>query len=363
MKDIIVYIVCCILTIAITPLISKISIKYGAVDKPNNRKMHDDVMPTLGGLSIFAAFFLGHLLFGYPHFQFKAILLGSIIIVITGVVDDIFDLNPKMKILAQLLAATIVIFYGQLYLKTVDLPIVGTIKLSYLGYFITYLWIIGITNAINLIDGLDGLASGVSTITFITMYILAIIKKDYFVMSYALILAGSSTGFLVYNFHPAKIFMGDTGALFLGYILSVLSLMGFKNATFISFVVPILLLGVPVFDTFFAIIRRKLRGQSFAQADKEHLHHLLMTTNASQTKTVLIIYGISIIFSVVSVVYSLVSEELGLMILIILFFLIEYIATRIGLLDRHFFPFSKIRTNLDEATIIQNQKTITKDKN
>jgi len=352
-KDILIYIVCCSIAIAITPLISKISIKIGAVDTPSKRKVHEKVMPTLGGLSIFISFILGHVFFGYPHFQFKAILIGSIIIIITGLVDDIYDLNPNVKLICQMLAASVIIFYGGLYLKTVHLPVVGVVELHYFGYFFTYLWIIGITNAINLIDGLDGLASGVATITFITMYVLAIIEGDYFVMAYALMLAGASTGFLVYNFHPAKIFMGDTGALFLGFIISVLAIMGFKNATFISFVVPILILGVPVFDTFFAIIRRKLRGQSFAQADKEHLHHLLMTTNASQTKTVLIIYGISIIFSIVSVIYTLVSKELGLGILIVLFFIIQFIATKIGLLDKYFLPFSKA-VNTEENTISEN---------
>lgn len=334
MEDIKVYLFCCAVSMAITPFIAKLALKIGAVDKPNKRKVHKQLMPTMGGLSIFIAFILGHALFGYPHFQFNAILIGAIIILISGIVDDKYEMSPKVKILFQLAAATVVIFYGGIYLKSITLPFIGRIQLTYLGYFATYLWIIGVTNAVNLIDGLDGLASGVSTITFMTMYILAIVEGDYFVMSYALILAGSCTGFLVYNFHPATIFMGDTGALFLGYIISVLSLMGFKNTTFISLIVPILILGVPVFDTFFAIIRRKLRGQSFAQADKEHLHHLLMTTNSSQTKTVLTIYGMSIIFSTVSVIYSQVSRELGLVILVILFILIQYIAGKIGLLGR-----------------------------
>ncbi|MPW27187.1 undecaprenyl/decaprenyl-phosphate alpha-N-acetylglucosaminyl 1-phosphate transferase [Alkalibaculum sp. M08DMB] len=364
MKDLLVYIVCCSIAIAVTPIIAKISIKIGAVDKPNNRKVHEKIMPTLGGLSIFIAFVLGHVFFGYPHFQFKAIMAGSIIIIITGIIDDIYDLDPKLKLIAQMVAASIIIFSGGLYLRSINLPIIGLVELNYFGYFLTYLWIIGVTNAINLIDGLDGLASGVATITFMTMYILAIIEGDYFVMAYTLILAGASTGFLAYNFHPAKIFMGDTGAMFLGYIISVLALMGFKNATFISFVVPILILGVPVFDTAFAIIRRKLRGQSFAQADKEHIHHLLMTSNASQTKTVLIIYAISILFSAVAIIYTLVSPNLGFGILVVLFIIIQYIATKIGLLDRFFFPYSKI-THTDENTISEDkilESTISEDK-
>lgn len=359
MKDIWIYIVSCGAALVFTPLVSKISVFIGAVDKPNNRKIHNSYMPSLGGLSIFAAFLIGHMFFYYPHKQFNAILMGSIVIIITGIIDDIFELTPKIKLLFQILAAGIVIFYGHLYLSSISIPFIDkNIELSYFGYAFTFLWIIGITNAINLIDGLDGLASGVSTITFITMYILAILKQDYFVMTYSLILAGASTGFLVHNFYPAKIFMGDTGALFLGYMLSVMSLMGFKNATFISFVVPILIMGVPVFDTVFAIIRRKLRGQSFAQADREHLHHLLMTTNSSQIKTVLIIYSISIIFSAVAIIYSVVSDEIGLIILVLLFFIMQHVAAKIGLLDKNIFVFSNV-FSLGKAN---NQKTITKNK-
>jgi UDP-GlcNAc:undecaprenyl-phosphate GlcNAc-1-phosphate transferase len=144
--------------------------------------------------------------------------------------------------------------------------------------------------------------------------------------------------------------MGDTGAMFLGYIISVLALMGFKNAMFISFVVPILILGVPVFDTAFAIIRRKLRGQSFAQADKEHLHHLLMSSNASQTKTVLIIYIISALFSAVAIIYSLVSPNIGLIILVLVYVFIEVVAGKMGLLDKYFFPFSKVVKKLNKTS-------------
>ncbi|NTW72974.1 MAG: undecaprenyl/decaprenyl-phosphate alpha-N-acetylglucosaminyl 1-phosphate transferase [Eubacteriaceae bacterium] len=343
-----IYLTCLGLSILMTPIIAKIAIKIGAVDKPNKRKVHTNLMPTLGGLAIYISFFIGHLLFKYPHFQFNAIFIGSLIIVVTGIFDDVYDLSPKGKLAAQFIAASIVIFYGQLHLETLELPIFGLIELGYFGYLFTYIWIIGITNAINLIDGLDGLASGVASITFLTMYVMAVSVGDNFVMTYTLILAGCTSGFLVYNFHPAKIFMGDTGALFLGYIISVMSLMGFENATFISFVVPILILGVPVFDTLFAIIRRKLKDQSVTQADKEHLHHLLMGTNRSQTKTVLIIYGISILFSLVAIIYSRVSPELGIVILIAVFIIIEVIAGKIGLLDKHFLPFSKIFRKLHQ---------------
>lgn len=348
-QPILIYLTCLGIAVALTPIVSKVALSLGAVDKPNTRKVHTKLMPTLGGLAIFGAFYIGHLIFEYPHFQFGGIFIGSLIIVATGIIDDIYELSPKAKVLAQIAAATVVIFYGQLYFRSIDLPIVGEIRPGYFGYVLTYIWIIGITNAINLIDGLDGLASGVAAITFLTMFVLATQMNDYFVMTYALILAGSSTGFLVYNFHPAKIFMGDTGAMFLGYIISVLALMGFKNATFISFVVPILILGVPVFDTAFAIIRRKLRGQSFAQADKEHLHHLLMSSNASQTKTVLIIYGISALFSAVAIIYSLVSPNLGLIILVLVYITIEIVAGKMGLLDKYFLPFSKVVKKINKS--------------
>ncbi|MBF7096139.1 glycosyltransferase family 4 protein [Alkalibacter mobilis] len=328
MNPLLIYITCLAIAIGLTPLVSKVAIAVGAVDKPNKRKVHKVLMPTLGGLAIFGAFYAGHLLFRYPHYQFNAIFIGSLIILVTGIIDDIFDLSPKIKLLAQFTAASVVIFYGQLYFRSFTFPFIGVVDPGYLGCVVAYLWIIGMTNAINLIDGLDGLASGVSSITFLTMYYLAAQMNDYFIMTYALILAGSTMGFLIYNFHPAKIFMGDTGAMFLGYIISVMALMGFRNATFISFVVPVLILGVPVFDTLFAIIRRKLSGKSVIEADKGHLHHVLMAQNASQTKSVLIIYGISILFSLVAIVYNTISAQMGVVLVVCVYLMIRILSRK-----------------------------------
>lgn len=311
MNPIVIYLACLVIAMVLTPTVARLAILVGAVDKPNHRKVHSKHMPTMGGLAIFFAFFLGHLIFRYPHFQFQGIFYGGLIILAAGIVDDLFGLQPRWKLLAQFIATTVVIFYGQVYFHSFTIPYVGWVDPGFVGYIITYLWVIGMTNAINLIDGLDGLASGISSITFLTMYFLAAQVNDYFVMTYALILAGSTMGFLIYNFHPAKIFMGDTGAMFLGYIVAVMAMMGFRNATFISFVVPILILGVPVFDTVFAMVRRKIQGRPITQADKGHLHHLLMDLNRSQTKTVLIIYGISILFSAVAVIYDTVSPLMG----------------------------------------------------
>lgn len=324
-NPIVIYLSCLGLSMVMTPIVSRLALLLGAVDRPNHRKVHHKHMPTMGGLAIFGAFYVGHLVFRYPHFQFQGIFLGGLLILVAGMLDDLYGLSPKWKLLAQFLAATIVIFHGQVYFREMNLPFLGLVNPGIGGIFLAYLWIVGMTNAINLIDGLDGLASGVSSITFLTMYLMAAPMNDYFTMTYALILAGRTMGFLIYNFHPAKIFMGDTGAMFLGYVVAVMAMMGLRNATFSSFMVPVILLGVPVFDTLFAMIRRKLQGKPMTQADKGHLHHLLLKVNESQTKTVLIIYGISILLSAVAVVYNTISTTVGIVLMLLVYVVVRLI--------------------------------------
>jgi UDP-GlcNAc:undecaprenyl-phosphate GlcNAc-1-phosphate transferase len=327
MHPIFIFLSCLGISMALTPLVSKLAIKVGAVDRPNHRKVHTKKMPTLGGLAIFGAFFAGHLIFPGPDFPFQGMMLGGSMILAAGIVDDLWGLRPRWKLLVQFLAATVVIFYGQVYFPSFTLPFIGSVDAGVLGYILAYIWIMGSTNAINLIDGLDGLASGVSSIIFLTMYLLAVQVDDQFIMAYALIGAGSTMGFLIYNFHPAKIFMGDTGAMFLGYIIAILSMVGIRSATFDSLVVPVLILGVPVCDTLFALVRRKLKGQPVTQADKGHLHHILLRLNESQTKTVLMIYTISILFSTVAVVYNSLSPVVGVALMVTSYVVVRAILT------------------------------------
>ena len=243
-----------------------------AVDRPNYRKVHARIMPRLGGLAIFGAFLISYFVLRPvdPASSLTApfIIGGACMIIITGMLDDMFEITAKAKLLGQLLAAGIVV-YGGLQIEFINLPFGGTLDFGYFSIPLTILWIVGITNAINLIDGLDGLAAGVSTIALITLAGMALMKGDVFVFTMAALLAASSAGFLVYNFHPAKIFMGDTGALFLGFMISVLALLGFKNITVISLIIPVIMLGVPISDTFFAIVRRYRLKQPLSLRTKE----------------------------------------------------------------------------------------------
>ncbi|MEH7179434.1 glycosyltransferase family 4 protein [Neobacillus vireti] len=335
-------IVCFIISILITPLIKKLAVYIGATDKPNQRKVHQATMPRLGGLSIFISFIAGIFILQPINPASIAIIIGSLIIVITGICDDIFELSAKYKLLGQLAAALTVVFLGDLQVIFINLPFGGHLEFGYLSIPFTILWIVGITNAINLIDGLDGLAAGVSSIALVTISGMALIQGNLFVVAVGTIVLMGTLGFLFYNFHPATIFMGDTGALFLGFIISVLSLLGFKNVTFISFIIPVIILGVPISDTFFAIMRRIINNQPLSAPDKSHLHHCLLRLGYSHRQTVLMIYAMSAFFGVVAVIYS--HARIGVSILLIgaLVLLMELIAEKIGLLGNNFHPLLKI---------------------
>lgn len=293
------------------PFVKKVATHVNALDIPNERKVHKKPMPRLGGLAIYFAFLFGYMLFGQISVQMISVLIGSFIIVLTGMVDDIKPVDAKVKFLFQLLASMVVVFYGQILLK--DISAFGIyINFGIFAYPITLLFILGCVNCMNFIDGLDGLAGGISSIFFITVGIITFIKGE-FGLSFELtfLLLGATLGFLLHNFYPASIFMGDSGALFLGFIIAIITLLGFKNVMMSSIVVPLLILAIPILDTLFAIIRRKLKGQSVSVPDKFHVHHQLLSRNCSQRKTVLIIYLINILFSMASIFYILNNRELG----------------------------------------------------
>ena len=279
-------------SIILTPLVIKLAFRIGAVDRPNYRKVHASVMPRIGGLAIFGAFLIGYLILRPTDEHAAGILVGAVIIIIVGFLDDMLEITAKAKLAGQLAAAVIVVTWGGLQIDFINLPFFGQFDFGYLSIPITIIWIIGITNAINLIDGLDGLAAGVSTIALISITVMAMIMGNVFVVAIAAILAASSLGFLLFNFHPAKIFMGDTGSLFLGFMISVLALLGFKNVAVVSLVIPIIMLGVPISDTFFAIVRRIRMKQKITAPDKSHLHHCLLRSGFSHRQTVLVIYGL-----------------------------------------------------------------------
>jgi UDP-GlcNAc:undecaprenyl-phosphate GlcNAc-1-phosphate transferase len=220
----------------------------------------------------------------------------------------------------------------------INLPFNGVLHLYWLSIPLTLLWIMGITNAINLIDGLDGLAVGVSSIVLLTIAGLSLTEGNLFVFTVSAILLGSTLGFLPYNFHPAKIFMGDTGSYFLGYVISVLALLGFKNVTMFSLVVPIIILAVPISDTLFAIIRRLVNRRPLTAPDKSHLHHCLLRYGFTQSQTVVLIYGMSAMFALAAILFST-STLLGSMIIIIgVMLMIELVVETVGLVSANYKP-------------------------
>lgn len=327
-----------IASILLTPVVKKLAYRVGAVDRPNYRKVHAHIMPRLGGLAIFLAFLIGVLVYRPENPAIIPIIIASFVIIIIGVLDDMLEISAKAKFLGQTVAAAIVIFFGDIQIASINIPFGGVLDFGYLSIPLTLIWIVGITNAINLIDGLDGLAAGVSSIALLTLAAMAFIMNDSFVLVMALILVVSTVGFLFYNFHPAKIFMGDTGALFLGFIISVLALMGFKNVTFVSLVIPIIMLGVPISDTFFAIVRRLLNKQPPFQPDKSHLHHRLISIGFTHRQTVLIIYGIASMFGLAAIIFSMAKVWGAILLVIILLLTIELFVEVIGLAGSKYRP-------------------------
>lgn len=302
--------VCMIIVALITPFIKKIAIHINALDIPDARKVHTHPIPRLGGLGIFIGFLLGYMIFGNNTIQMNSILIGSFIIVLTGMIDDIKPISAKSKLFGQLMASSVIVFYGNILLD--KLTVFGlNIEFGIFAYPITLLFIVACTNIINLIDGLDGLSGGVSSIFYLSTIIICFFQGRFWELELilALIMLGSTLGFLIHNFHPAKIFAGDSGALFMGFIIAVLSLLGFKTTAITSIFIPLMILAVPILDTFFAIIRRLLHHQKISSPDKQHLHHQLLKMNFSHRNTVLIIYGINIMFATASILYTLNDTE------------------------------------------------------
>lgn len=311
-----------VLSYLFTPHVKKFAHKVGAIDVPkDNRRMHKEPIPRLGGLAIFLAFLCAVLVFGSLNEQMLCVLLGAIIIVVLGIFDDIMALGAKFKFVIQIVAAAIPVCIGDLQIKLfTNLNPFSDEPYFHLGVFaipITIIWIVGITNAVNLIDGLDGLAVGVSSIAAITVLAVALLTGDMMIAVTMGALAGACIGFMPYNLNPAKIFMGDTGALFLGYMLSTMSIMGlFKFYAVISFAVPFLILGLPIFDTATAIIRRVAAGRSPMSPDRGHVHHKLIDMGFNQKQSVAILYAISGTLGLTAVVLTSSGEVKAIFLLL-----------------------------------------------
>lgn len=327
------FVVAFITALMATPAAKKMAYKIGAIDVPKDeRRVHKRPIPSIGGLAIYLGTILSILLFLKITHQTLGIIFGSTLIVILGIFDDKYALSSKVKLLGQIIAAVVLIYSG-VRVEWLTNPLKD--EMIYLGIFsipITLFWVVGITNAMNLIDGLDGLAAGIAAISAGSLFIVSLLNGRYATAIITIAITGAALGFLPYNFNPAKIFMGDTGAMFLGFILSAVSIQGaVKSAAAIAIAVPILALGVPVFDTIFAIIRRIMNKKPIMEADKGHLHHRLLALGLTQKQAVFVMYGVSIFLGLSAILISYTSGIKGFVILIISVFVILWGADKMGL--------------------------------
>ena len=323
-------------TFATTPLVRRFAFKIGAIDIPNdNRRMHKKPTPRIGGLAIIFGFTVATLCFAQPSRQLYGTLAGAAIIAVMGVIDDCKNLPAKLKFVIQIIAALVVVFAGDIKIDVFTNPNFLSdnpywVLPEWLSVTLTVIWIVFITNAVNFIDGLDGLAAGVSAIMSISLVFISIRVGEYSIAILGIALMGSCFGFLPFNFNPAKIFMGDTGSTFLGFMLATLSIQGvFKSYAVISFAVPLLILGLPLFDALFAMIRRILRGQSPMTADRGHLHHRLVDMGFSQKQTVFILYAISGVLGITAVLLAE-SGVLRALLLVICVLILLLIGSMLG---------------------------------
>lgn len=293
------------------PYVKKVAERWGAIDYPKRRSLHKEPVPRMGGLAIvfgFAATMIIMAPFVYEimSMQFLGFAIGAVIIVILGILDDIYQLKSKTKLLVQMVAALIVVFTGtRMSLDFLPLNFFAS-DMNAVSIIITFVWIVGITNAVNLIDGVDGLAAGVSSICAICLVILCIMAINPYAVVLTAAIAGGCLGFLPRNFSPSEIIMGDTGALFLGFSLATMSIMGvFKSYALFSIVIAVLVLALPIFDTLFAMIRRYVQGKPIMQADRGHLHHRLIDAGLSHRSTVILLYGLSALCGAVAILIAL----------------------------------------------------------
>ncbi|HEM6088583.1 TPA: undecaprenyl/decaprenyl-phosphate alpha-N-acetylglucosaminyl 1-phosphate transferase [Streptococcus suis] len=358
LKYIMVIITTMVISAIATPLVRFLSFKVGAVDNPNARRINKVPMPSAGGLAIFIAFTLAalwflpgivtHVNFHGTYFDYiLPLVVASTIIVVTGFIDDVKELTPAPKMLGIVIAASIIWFFTEFHFDSFKIPFGGPFIIfpTWLSFFLTVLWIVAITNAVNLIDGLDGLVSGVSIISLTTMGIVSYFflhDSNIFLTLTIFILVAAIIGFLPYNYHPAIIYLGDTGALFIGFMIGVLSLQGLKNSTAVAVVTPMIILGVPITDTVMAIIRRKLSGQKISEADRMHLHHRLLSLGLTHRGTVLVIYAISFIFSLTSLLLNVSSRVGGVLLVLTMGLGVEVLCEVIGIFGENRTPLLNV---------------------
>jgi UDP-GlcNAc:undecaprenyl-phosphate GlcNAc-1-phosphate transferase len=349
-----------LMAVILTPLIRWLAFKIGAVDMPNARRINTKPMPSAGGLAIFISFAVTTLIilplivqtvlppnqyhgwFHYIDYIWPYILAGGIV-VLTGLIDDIFEIRPRYKVLGIVVAAALIWLLTYTRFDNFKVPFGGPLIEfpGWLSFIFTIIWIVAITNALNIIDGLDGLVTGVSIISLTTMGIVAYFflpVPNVFIPITSFTLVAAIAGFFPYNYHPAIIYLGDTGALFLGFMLSVISLQGLKNATAVATLTPLLILGVPLTDSVVATIRRTLNKQKFYLPDKMHLHHRLLDLGFTQRGAVFVIYGIASIFAFISVILNFSGRLGGILLVIACLFGLEIFIELVGIWGRERHP-------------------------
>ena len=317
----------------LTPYIKKLAFKIGAVDRPDNRKVHKKIMPRLGGLAIYIAFMIGCVASMEITWDIFGILLGGTLIVALGVADDVYQLPAKVKLLGQIVAACVLVIFD-IRIEWVNNPLGGYFYLDMLSIPFTIFWVISFTNVVNLIDGLDGLAAGVSAIASLTVILVAVQMGYFHVAILTAALAGAIIGFIRYNFNPATIFMGDTGSMFIGYMLAAISVYGaVKTAATIALIVPAIALGLPILDTAFAIMRRYVNGRPIFQPDKGHLHHRLLDKGMSHKEAVLFMYGITAVLCIGAVLWAEMDGFYAALIIAVIMTAVAVGAKKIGILN------------------------------
>ena len=320
----------------------------------NERTVHHGKIVRIGGVAIYLAFIITMALYVKTDMAMNGILIGSTIMFIGGLVDDLVNLKPLYKFSFQVVAAIVLIASG-VTLDVIRLPLGITINMGVVSFIVTFFWITGITNAVNLIDGLDGLCGGISVIILTVIAMLAVIEGRGDVEMIALILVGATLGFLIYNAHPASIFMGDCGALFLGFIISAISLLGFKSSTIMTLALPLLLLALPIIDTLSAILRRTLKGHKFSEADKSHIHHLLMN-KFGHKNTVIIMCIVTALFGLTAYIY-MINKGIGLISLFVIMLAVDLFIEGSGMISDKYHPILSVSRRIIRR--LTRKKTIT----
>lgn len=345
LKECLMFFVAIAISAVLTPFVIKLAVRIGAIDVPkDSRRVHKTPIPLIGGLAMFVSFTLTILIFvPFKHMpdgsskRIIGLLIGGAFITLSGFIDDIKPLSAKYKLLLQIIAAVILVCFG-VRIKFVTNPfdrVTGISDIGFLSVPATIFWIVGITNAFNLIDGLDGLAAGVAGIASITLFIVSALNGRTTAELLTAVLAGSIIGFIPYNFNPAKIFMGDTGSQFLGFILAAISIEGsIKSAAAIAIVVPVLALGLPIYDTITSIIRRFINKKPVMQGDREHIHHKLLDMGLSQRQAVVVMYFISALLGMCAIFATELSTIQSFFVFISVFCIIILISKEAGIIKK-----------------------------